>query len=62
MIYRHSSVDLPNKVYTLTVTSVWNVQGNGNQGGQAVPFAYDPIEVSATRDVPVGEVQSIVKE
>ncbi|GAB3152012.1 hypothetical protein [Microbispora hainanensis] len=62
VIYRHSSVDLPNKVYTFTVTSVWNVQGNGNQGGQAVPFAYDPIEVSATRDVPVGEVQSIVKE
>ncbi|GGO04614.1 hypothetical protein [Microbispora bryophytorum] len=62
VIYRHSSVDLPGKVYTLTVTSVWTVVGNGNQGGEAVPFAYDPIQVAATRDVPVGEVQSIVKE
>ncbi|MGW5261209.1 hypothetical protein ACWEQG_09555 [Microbispora sp. NPDC004025] len=61
VVYLHSSVDQPGKVYTLTVTSVWNVVGNGNQGGQAVPFAYDPIQVSATRDVPVGEVQSIVK-
>ncbi|MEV1204851.1 hypothetical protein [Microbispora rosea] len=62
VVYRHSSVDLPGKVYTLTVTSVWTVAGNGNQGGEAVPFAYDPIQVSATRDVPVGEVQSIVKQ
>ncbi|GAB3886317.1 hypothetical protein GCM10027612_23200 [Microbispora bryophytorum subsp. camponoti] len=44
------------------MTSVWTVAGNGNQGGEAVPFAYDPIQVAATRDVPVGEVQSVVKE
>ncbi|MBX6382901.1 MAG: hypothetical protein IRZ07_07975 [Microbispora sp.] len=61
VVYRHSSADQPGKVYTLTVTSVWNVAGTGNQGGQAVPYAYDPIQVSASRDVPVGEVQSIVK-
>ncbi|MEU6407394.1 hypothetical protein [Microbispora sp. NPDC046933] len=60
--YLRASIDQPRKVYTLTVTSVWNVVGNGNQGGQAVPFQYDPIQVSATRDVPVGEVQTIVKE
>lgn len=59
--YLHSSADQPNKAYNLTVTSVWNVVGNGNQGGQVVPFQYDPIQVSATREVPVGEVQSIVK-
>ena len=61
VVYLHSSIDQPGKIYTLTVTSVWNVVGNGNQGGQAVPFAYDPIQVAATRDVPVGEVQSVVK-
>lgn len=62
VVYLHSSIDQPKKVYTLTVTSVWTVAGNGNQGGAVVPFAYDPIQVAATRDVPVGEVQSIVKD
>lgn len=62
VVYLHSSVDQPRKVYTLTVTTAWNVVGNGNQGGAVVPFIYAPIQVAATRDVPVGEVQSIVKE
>ncbi|MEV7803939.1 hypothetical protein AB0O28_13405 [Microbispora sp. NPDC088329] len=56
--YLRSSIDQPRKAYTLTVTSVWTVVGNDSQGGQ---LNYDPIRVSATRDVPVGEVQSIVK-
>ncbi|ACZ84313.1 hypothetical protein Aros01_02006 [Streptosporangium roseum] len=55
--YLRASADQPRDVYTLTVTSVWEV------GVQAavVPFAYDPIQVSATRDVEVGEVQSTVR-
>ncbi len=55
--YLRASADQPRDVYTLTVTSVWEV------GVQAdvVPFAYDPIQVGATRDVEVGEVQSTVR-
>ncbi|MEU6738912.1 hypothetical protein [Streptosporangium sandarakinum] len=59
--YLHASVDQPRRVYELTVTSVWEVTAQG-QGGVA-PFAYDPyapIQVGATRDVEVGEVQSTV--
>ncbi|MFF0307443.1 hypothetical protein ACFYSC_08440 [Streptosporangium sp. NPDC004379] len=59
--YLHASVDQPREVYELTVTSVWEVTAQG-QGGVA-PFAYDPydpIQVGATRDVEVGEVQSTV--
>jgi enoyl reductase len=59
--YLRSSVDRPRKVYELTVTSVWEVGAAGQGGGDVAPFAYDPIEVGATRDVPVGEVQSVVR-
>ncbi len=59
--YLRASIDQPRDVYELTVTSVWNVQGQGQgQAAQAV-FPYDPIQVGATRDVPVGEVQSTVR-
>lgn len=58
--YLRASADQPRKVYPLTVTSVWNVTGSGT-GGDATSLDYAPIEVSATRDVPVGEVQSIVR-
>ncbi|MGV9772278.1 hypothetical protein [Streptosporangium sp. NPDC003464] len=54
--YLRASADQPREVYTLTVTSVWPVQVQDN----VVPFAYDPIEAGATRDVEVGEVQSTV--
>jgi hypothetical protein len=57
VIYLRASVDLPREVYELTVTSAWDVAVQDN----VVPFAYDPIEMSATRDVPVGEVQSTVR-
>nr|WP_204284124.1 hypothetical protein [Microbispora amethystogenes] len=66
--YLRSSIDQPNKVYTLTVTTTWNVEGNGqNLGGGAgdpfiyAPIAFAPIQVNAQRDVPVGEVQSVVR-
>ncbi|MFC7645030.1 hypothetical protein [Streptosporangium lutulentum] len=55
--YLRASVDLPRDVYELTVTSAWEVAVQDD----VVPFAYDPIEASATRDVPVGEVQSTVR-
>ncbi|GHE33757.1 hypothetical protein GCM10017673_40730 [Streptosporangium violaceochromogenes] len=54
--YLRASADQPRDAYRLTVTSVWNVAVRG-----AVTAVYDPIEVSATRDVPVGEVQSTVR-
>ncbi|MEU4571926.1 hypothetical protein ACBI99_12115 [Nonomuraea sp. ATR24] len=54
--YLRASIDRPREVYELTVTSVWPVEVSG---GVAVQF--DPIEVSASRDVPVGEVQSNVR-
>lgn len=56
--YLRASADQPRDVYTLTVTSVWEV---GVQD-DVVPFAYDPIQASATRDVEVGEVQSTVRK
>ncbi|WP_406318627.1 hypothetical protein OHA77_14440 [Streptosporangium sp. NBC_01639] len=55
--YRRASADQPRDVYTLTVTSVWNVAVQDN----VVPVAYDPIQASATRDVEVGEVQTTVR-
>ncbi|WP_239514084.1 hypothetical protein [Streptosporangium sp. 'caverna'] len=58
VVYLRASVDLPREVYELTVTSAWDVAVQDD----VVPFAYDPIEASATRDVPVGEVQSTVRK
>ncbi|MFF5211439.1 hypothetical protein [Streptosporangium sp. NPDC000396] len=55
--YLRASVDQPRDVYELTVTSSWDVAVQDN----VVPFAYDPIQMSATRDVEVGEVQSTVR-
>ncbi|WP_396697566.1 hypothetical protein [Microbispora triticiradicis] len=67
--YKRASIDQPRKVYTLTVTTTWNVVGNGqNLGGGAVdpfiyaPLNYAPVQVNAQRDVPVGEVQSVVQK
>ncbi|WP_240506703.1 hypothetical protein [Thermoactinospora rubra] len=55
--YLHSSVDWDRQVYRLTVTTVWPVEVEDD----VVPFSYSPIEVGASRDVPVGEVQSVVR-
>ncbi|GIH89633.1 hypothetical protein ACFFMN_13455 [Planobispora siamensis] len=55
--YLRASADQPREVYELTVTTVWPVEVEDD----VVPFAYDPVEVEATRDVPVGEVQSTVR-
>ncbi|WP_433252079.1 hypothetical protein ACQPYK_07140 [Streptosporangium sp. CA-135522] len=55
--YLRASADQPRDLYTLTVTSVWPIQVQDN----VVPFAYDPVQVAATRDVEVGEVQSTVR-
>ncbi|GAA2993435.1 hypothetical protein ACLWA8_01075 [Streptosporangium longisporum] len=56
--YLRASVDQPRGVYELTVTAVWDIEVEDD----VVPFAYDPVEVGATRDVPVGEVQSTVRK
>ncbi|GLW96124.1 hypothetical protein [Microtetraspora sp. NBRC 16547] len=56
--YLRASIDQSRDVYTLTVTSVWQVVSTDDQGGQ--PFPFEPIRAAATRDVPVGEVQSVV--
>jgi hypothetical protein len=56
--YHRASIDQPRDVYELTVTSAWDVEVQDAE----VPFAYEPIEASATRDVPVGEVQSTVRK
>ncbi|TKK88335.1 hypothetical protein FDA94_13590 [Herbidospora galbida] len=57
--YLRASADQPRKVYTLTVTTVWPVTSNVDQS--VVPFVYDPVEATVTRDVPVGEVQTSVE-
>ncbi|MER5649971.1 hypothetical protein [Streptosporangium sp. NPDC002524] len=56
--YKRASIDQPRGVYVLEVTSVWEIDIEDD----VVPFAYDPVEVGATRDVPVGEVQSTVRK
>ncbi|WP_066933186.1 hypothetical protein [Microtetraspora fusca] len=56
--YLRASIDLPRQVYTMTVTAVWPVTGAVGQGG--APIAYTPLRATVTRDVPVGEVQSVV--
>ncbi|MEV5325773.1 hypothetical protein AB0K67_16625 [Nonomuraea sp. NPDC052634] len=55
--YLRSSIDQPGEKYTLTVSTVWPVEVEGN----TVPVQFDPVEVSTSRDVPVGEIQSNVK-
>ncbi|WP_157522882.1 hypothetical protein [Herbidospora cretacea] len=57
--YKRASIDQPRKVYTMTVTSVWPVTSNVDQS--VVPFVYDPVEATVTRDIPVGEVQTSVE-
>lgn len=56
--YLRASIDQPRQAYVLTVTTVWPVEADND----AVSFAYDPIEVGGSREVPVGEVQSTVRE
>ncbi|MDF5751259.1 hypothetical protein [Spongiactinospora sp. TRM90649] len=58
VIYRRASVDLPRKVYELSVTTTWQVDVETDGG--PIPVAYQPIAIEVTRDVPVGEVQSTV--
>ncbi|MEO3886210.1 hypothetical protein [Nonomuraea sp. B5E05] len=55
--YLRSSIDQPREEYTLTVSTVWPVEVVDN----VVPVQFAPVEVGATRDVPVGEIQSNVK-
>jgi enoyl reductase len=65
--YLRASIDQPNRAYTLSVTAVWPVTGAAKDagGGPVAPSVYDPaytpVEVTVTRDVPVGEVQSVVR-
>ncbi|HLU71320.1 MAG TPA: hypothetical protein VKZ82_04020 [Nonomuraea sp.] len=53
--YLRASIDQPREVYELTVTSVWQVAVTG------ADIQFDPIQVEASADVPVGEVQSNVR-
>ncbi|MBO3745148.1 hypothetical protein J5X84_03640 [Streptosporangiaceae bacterium NEAU-GS5] len=57
--YLRASIDQPRKVYALTVTTNWPVTANANLA--VVPFIFDPVEATVTRDVPVGEVQTTVR-
>ncbi|MDH2423958.1 hypothetical protein [Sphaerisporangium sp. TRM90804] len=52
--YLRASVDQAGGAYTMTVTTVWPVTGGG--------FDFDPVQVTAERSVPVGEVQSTVRD
>ncbi|MEV6982608.1 hypothetical protein AB0M95_15290 [Sphaerisporangium sp. NPDC051017] len=54
--YLRASADQPRRTYTLQVTTVWTVTA------AVAGFAYAPVQVAAARDVPVGEVQSIVRD
>ncbi|GAA2320083.1 hypothetical protein GCM10010149_86090 [Nonomuraea roseoviolacea subsp. roseoviolacea] len=56
--YLRASLDQPREVYQLTVTTVWPVQ----VADPGVNVQYQPVRVGVTRDVPVGEVQSSVRD
>ncbi|MDR8408540.1 hypothetical protein MTP10_07300 [Nonomuraea sp. 3-1Str] len=56
--YLRASIDQPREVYQLTVTTVWPVE----VADPGVQVQYQPVRMSATRDVPVGEVQSSVRD
>jgi enoyl reductase len=53
--YLRASADRPQNAYQLTVTTTWPVTGGAG-------FAFDPVVVDAVRQVPVGEVQTTVRE
>ncbi|SDG66749.1 enoyl reductase [Sinosporangium album] len=53
--YKRASLDQPRDVYTMTVTATWTITANGVAG------TYAPVSMSATRDIPVGEVQTTVR-
>ncbi|MCW2880037.1 MAG: hypothetical protein JWQ95_4137 [Sphaerisporangium sp.] len=55
--YLRASADQARKTYVLTVTTEWPVTAGGGVG-----FAFEPVRAAAVRDVPVGEVQSIVRK
>ncbi|MEV5407913.1 hypothetical protein AB0K60_03600 [Thermopolyspora sp. NPDC052614] len=58
--YLRASLDRPRGVYELTVTTVWRVAVTSTQpiGGPG----FTPIRAATTIDVPVGEVQSTVRD
>ncbi|WP_248961861.1 hypothetical protein [Sphaerisporangium perillae] len=56
VVYLRASIDQPRKVYVMSVTTVWPVTGAG------VGFAFQPVQATVTRDIPVGEVQSTVRK
>lgn len=53
--YLRSSADHPQDAYQLTVTTTWPVTGGAG-------FTFDPVVVDAVRQIPVGEVQTTVRE
>ncbi|WP_405144794.1 hypothetical protein OG589_43295 [Sphaerisporangium sp. NBC_01403] len=55
--YLRASADQARKTYTLTVTTEWPVTAGGAGG-----FAFQPVQATAVRDVPVGEVQTTVRK
>ncbi|WP_146607551.1 hypothetical protein [Spongiactinospora gelatinilytica] len=55
IIYHQASDGQPGGAYELTATTVWGVTSDPQ-------FDYEDIQVSATRSVPVGEVQTTVRE
>jgi len=63
--YLRASVDQPGGVYVLTVTTNWPVTGAAAPAGPGLGLiaapVFNPIAVTASRNVPVGEVQSTVR-
>ncbi|MEO3873670.1 hypothetical protein ABGB18_33080 [Nonomuraea sp. B12E4] len=55
--YLRSAIDQPQEKYPLTVTTVWPVTVVDN----VVPVTFPPVEVGASRDIEVGEIQSNVR-
>ncbi|NRQ35366.1 hypothetical protein HII36_26575 [Nonomuraea sp. NN258] len=55
--YLRASIDQPREAYTMSVTTVWPVEVAGDAAG----LTFTPIQVEATRDVQVGEIQSNVR-
>jgi hypothetical protein len=58
--YLRASVDRPGGVYRLTVTTVWEVTVTATRPLDGATFT--PVRASATTEVPVGEIQSTVRD
>ena len=58
--YLRASLDRPRGTYELTVSTIWPVTSTATQN--IGPLNFTPVRASTTTEIPVGEVQSTVRD